>query len=325
MKKQSFFVFVILILTTSLFSNFSAATNACIDPPDEFETLVKYLEENNNIIKGELPIIMASEVKDNMKNPKYHVIDIRTESWFQYGHIKGAANVKAETLLTYFETKIKPADFDKIVLVCYSGQSAAYYAGLLKLAGYPNVASMKWGMSAWREDFANNAWNKNISNDFASKIESTEKEKQVKGEHPILKTGKTEGKDILKARLEELFAKPYNEYIVKSTDVFQNPANYYIVNYWDQTKCQGHLPGALHYNPEASLTNDLLTLPAKEKIVVYETTGQKAAYVVAYLNVLGYNTGNLAYGENSFMNNLLKEKGSDAFTKKEINMYPVVE
>ena len=62
-----------------------------------------------------------------------------------------------------------------------------------------------------------------------------------------------------------------------------------------------------------------------QKIVVYETTGQKAAYVVAYLNVLGYNTGNLAYGENSFMNNLLKEKGSDAFTKKEINMYPVVE
>ena len=134
---------------------------------------------------------MASEVKDNMKNPKYHIIDIRTESWFEYGHIKGAANVKAETLLTYFETKIKPADFDKIVLVCYSGQSAAYYASLLRLAGYPNVASMKWGMSSWREDFANNAWNKNISNDFASKIESTEKEKQVKGEHPILKTGKT--------------------------------------------------------------------------------------------------------------------------------------
>jgi len=325
MKKQSFFVSVIFILTTALFSNFSAATNSLIDPPDEFETLVKYLDENNNIINGELPIIMASEVKDNMKNPKYHVIDIRTESWFQYGHIKGAANVKAETLLTYFETKIKPADFDKIVLVCYSGQSAAYYAGLLKLAGYSNVASMKWGMSSWREDFANNAWNKNISNDFASKIESTEKEKLVKGEHPILKTGKTEGKDILKARLEELFAKPYNEFIVKSTDVFENPENFYIVNYWGQDKCQGHLLGSLHYNPEASLTNDLLTLPAKEKIVVYEATGQKAAYVVAYLNVLGYNTGNLAYGENSFMNNLLKDKGSDAFTKKEINMYPVVE
>lgn len=325
MKKQSFFVFVILLISTAFFGSFSAMATSDIDPPDEFETLVSYLETNNNFINGELPILMASEVKDNMKNPKYQIIDIRTNSWFDYGHIKDAANVKAEDLLSYFETKIKPADFDKIVLVCYSGQSAAYYSSLLRLAGYPNVYSMKWGMSSWREDFANNAWNKNIKNDFAEKLETIENAKPVVNVHPVLKTGKTDAKDILKARLTELFTKPYSEFIVKSTDVFEKPANYYVVNYGDQNKCEGHIPGALHYTPEASLTNDLLTLPADQNILVYEATGQKAAYIVAYLNVLGYNTGNLAYGENSFMNNLLKEKGWDAFTKKEINMYPVVE
>jgi rhodanese-related sulfurtransferase len=325
MKKSSFFLITIFISATVLLSSFTNSDNNTFNPPDEFKTLLNYLENNNNYIENELPLIMANEVKKNYKNSKYHIIDIRSNSWFDYGHIKNAANVKAENLLTYFENTIKPSDFDKIVMVCYSGQSASYYASLLRLAGYDNVYSMKWGMSSWREDFANNSWKKNVKNDFASKIETIEKTKPELGSHPKLNTGKTEAEDILRVRLEKLFATPYKEYIIKSLDVFENPNNYYIVNYWDQEKCEGHIPGALHYTPNASLSKDLLTLPIDEKIVVYEATGQKAAYIVAYLNVLGYNTGNLAYGENSFMNNVLKEKGKDAFTKKEINMFPVIE
>ncbi|ARV15696.1 rhodanese-like domain-containing protein [Polaribacter sp. SA4-12] len=325
MKKSSFFLITIFISATVLLSSFTNSTNDTFNPPNEFKTLLNYLENNNNYIENELPLIMADEVKKNYKNSKYHIIDIRTDSWFDYGHIKNAANVKAENLLTYFENTIKPSDFDKIVMVCYSGQSASYYASLLRLAGYDNVYSMKWGMSSWREDFANNSWKKNVKNDFASKIETIEKTKPALGSHPNLNTGKTEAKDILRVRLEKLFAIPYKEFIIKSLDVFENPNDYYIVNYWDQEKCEGHIPGALHYTPNASLSKDLLTLPIDEKIVIYEATGQKAAYIVAYLNVLGYNTGNLAYGENSFMNKVLKEKGRDAFTKKEINMFPVIE
>lgn len=325
MKKLSFFSIVLLIITIILFSSFIKTSNSTTNPPDEFETLLNYLETNNNFINGELPIISAEEVKKDLKNPKLHLIDIRNDSWFEYGHIKNAANIKSENLLHYFETKIKPSNFDKIVLICYSGQSAAYYTSLLRLAGYPNVFSMKWGMSSWREDFADNAWNKNIKNDFASKLETNESIKQETGTRPVLNTGKTEAKDILKARLVELFAKPYKDFIVKSIDIFENPNNYYIINYWDQNKCQGHIPGALHFTPEASLNKDLVTLPTNQKIVVYEATGQKAAYIVAFLNVLGYHTGNLAYGENSFMNEILKEKGGEAFTKKEINMFPVIE
>ncbi len=325
MKKSVIFLVALFISFTALTSSFGQVDIPTTNNPDEFETLVKYLETNTEFIEGELPLIMANEVKKNFKNPKYHIIDIRTESWFEYGHIKNAANVKSENLLTYFESTINPSDFDKIVMVCYSGQSASYFSSLLRIAGYDNVYSMKWGMSSWREDFANSAWNKNIKNDFVSKLETIEKAKPELGSHPILNTGKTEAKDILRAMLETLFATPYKDFIIKSLDIFETPDSYYIVNYWDQEKCEGHIPGALHYNPNASLTKDLRTLPTDQKIVVYEATGQKAAYIVAYLNVLGYNTGNLAYGENSFMNEVLKEKGWDAFTKKEINMFPVIE
>jgi len=331
MKNKSIFLLVLSISATALFSSFMTSditiTETNSNPPDEFEVLLNYLETTNTFVNTEsLPIIMADEVKKNMKNPKFHVIDIRNEGWFEYGHIKNAANVKAENLLTHFESTINPVDFDKIVLVCYSGQSAAYYSSLLKIAGYNNVYSMKWGMSSWREDFADNAWNKNIKNEYASKLESTERPNQVKDSHPILNTGKIEVKEILKARLETLFATPYKEFIVKSADVFENPSNYYVINYLEEDKCIGHIPGTFHFQPDAlSFTKDLLTLPANQKVVVYETTGQKSAYMVAYLNVLGYNTGNLAYGANSFMNELLKEKGEDAFSQREINMYPVIE
>ena len=136
MKKSSFFLITIFISATVLLSSFTNLENNTFNPPNEFKTLLNYLENNVNYIENELPLIMADEVKKNYKNSKYHIIDIRANSWFDYGHIKNAANVKAENLLTYFENTIKPSDFDKIVMVCYSGQSASYYASLLRLAGY---------------------------------------------------------------------------------------------------------------------------------------------------------------------------------------------
>ena len=334
MKKQSIYFIALLISTAALFSSFTSSNEnfnkANFNPHDEFEILLNYFETNGNFINSDASpaIINADEVKQNMKNPKYHIIDIRSESWFEYGHIKNAHNVKAGELLTYFENKIDPLDFDKIVLICYSGQSAAYFTSLLRLAGFDNVYNMKWGMSSWRVDFADNSWKKNITNTYADKLEVEENVKAESGAYPTLSTGNTNAKDILRVRLEKAFATPYKEYIVKSTDVFENPNNYYIVNYWDQDKySNGHIPGAIQYQPNSSLSSStfLSTLPTNKKVAVYGSTGQSTAYVVAYLNLLGYDTGNIAYGANSFMNKPLKEKGWDAFSNKEINMYPVIE
>jgi rhodanese-related sulfurtransferase len=230
--------------------------------------------------------------------------------------------------LNYFENTITPSDFDKIVLVCYSGQSAAYFSSLLRIAGYDNVYSMNWGMSSWRVDFAENSWLKNTKDDFADKVVTEASDKGPKGNLPALSTGKTEAEAILRARLEELFATPYKESIAKSSDVFANPDNYYIVDYNRMDRYEkGHIPNAVQYEPNGSLTStaDLMTLPADKKIVVNGTTGQETAYVVAYLDVLGYDASNIAYGANSYMHNTLKDNGWGAFTKKEVNMYPVVE
>jgi rhodanese-related sulfurtransferase len=328
MKKSILFLAALFISLTALTSSYAQTDNPATNTPDEFETLVNYLENNTSFIKGDLPIIMADELKKNFKNPKYHIVDIRTDSWFEYGHIKNAANIPSSDLLSYFESTINPADFEKIVLICYSGQSAAYYSGLLRMAGFDNVFSLKWGMSSWREDFANNAWTKNTKSSFADQLETVVNSKPEIGSHPVLNTGKTQAQEILKTRLEELFATPYKDFIVKSEDVFTTPGDYFVVNYNNvDVYNNGHIPGAVQYEPGSSLLveTDLTTLPIDKKVALYTATGQEAAYLVAYLNVLGYDMGNIAYGENGFMNEVLKDKGWDAFSKKEINMFPVIE
>ena len=328
MKKISIFSIAFFISTIALFSGFISFNST--QTANEFEILVKYLEGNGNFINSTASpsFIDADIVKKNMKNPKYHLIDIRSESKFEAGHIKNANFVKPTELLSYFDYEIDPAEFDKIVIVCYSGQTAAYYTSLLRLAGYDNVYSMKWGMSSWRLDFADYSWNKALNSDYAGKIETTKNPKAAKGSKPVLKTGESSGKDILTARLEKVFAVPYTESSVKSSVVFNNPSKYYIVSYRAADEySKGHIPKAINYKPNASLssTSDLYTLPTNKEIMVTDATGEGSAYVTAYLDLLGYDATNLSYGTNGFMYKIVKGNGWEAFSKKEINMFPVVE
>jgi len=333
MRKLSIILVLLLLPATLLVSSFkapSAIPEQNTNPPTEFETLLSFLETNRDFINTDAApaLIPADEVKKNLKNPKYHIIDIRSATWFEYGHVKNAVNVQTSDLLNHFENNIVPSEYDKIILICYSGQSAAYFTSLLRIAGYDNTHSMNWGMSSWRVDFAENSWLKNTSDDYVSKLETTVHEKAAKGTAPEIATGKSDGETILRARLEKAFATPYKESIVKSADVFENPATYYIIDYNGSDRyAMGHIPHAMQYDPQASLSSaaDLLTLPTDKKVLVYGPTGQETAYVVAYLNVLGYDAGNLAYGGNSFMHKDLKENNWEAFSKKEVNMFPVIE
>ena len=322
--------FVVLFIATTFLSSFkSVAQENLVKPLSEFELVVQHLESKGNFINTMAPaLILADEIKENLKNSKYLVLDIRSESWFEYGHIKNAKNIKAATLISYFENEIDPSNYDKITVVCYSGQSASYYTSLLRLYGYDNVFNLKWGMSSWAEEFATNVWMKNSKNTYADKLETTSNTMPDLQELPVLSTGKTTAEEILKDRIKKILTKPYKEFIVKADSVFNSPKDFYIVNYVNEEKYNlGHIEGSIRYQPKASLssTASLYTLPTNKQVLVSCMTGQSAAYIVAYLNVLGYNVANLAYGANSYMNTTLIEKGWNGFTEKEIKNYPVVE
>ena len=64
----------ILFIATILLSSFKSNTQQTqINDPSEFELLVQYLEANGNFINSELApaIILAPEIKENVKNKKY--------------------------------------------------------------------------------------------------------------------------------------------------------------------------------------------------------------------------------------------------------------
>jgi len=329
MKKITLSLVVLLTIST-LSSSFKCnAQDSLNTTTSEFALLVQHLESNGDFINSELApaITLASEVKENLKNKKHLVLDIRSESWFDYGHIKNSKNVKGPELLNYFKNEIDPATFEKITIVCYSGQSAAYYSSLLRLYGYNNVFNLKWGMSSWDEEFAN-SWIKNSKNTYADKLETTPNAMPELGKTPVLNTGKKEGAEILKERITKAFAKPYKEFIVKVDSLVKNPDNFYLVNYVNEEKYNfGHLKGAVRYQPSASLssTESLYTLPTNKTVLVSCSTGLSAAYTVAYLHILGYDVSNLAYGANSYMNTTLIEKGWNGFTETEIKNYPISE
>lgn len=329
MKKNKSLIMLFFITIMLLVAGNKIEAQETATAVSEFDQLVGHFETNNNFINGEVGslLVSAEEVKNNIKNDKYLVLDIRSDSWFEYAHIKNAKNVKAAELLDLFKTEINAADYDKIVMVCYSGQSAAYFAGLLRLAGYDNVYSMNFGMSSWRMDFAENAWLKNSKNDYAKKLETTENARPEQGATPELKTGKTTAPEILEARLADAITKPYKDFIIKPEDVFANPGDYFVVSFGNEEQYKnGHIPGAILYGPGCfSSEKGLATLPTDKKIALYGLTGQQTAYLVAYLNLLGYDVGNIAYGANGFMNDTLKDKDWNAFTKKQVNTYPVVE
>jgi rhodanese-related sulfurtransferase len=295
---------------------------------NESKILRQFFDKTGHIInqKNIPAMVSADDVFTNKHN--YHLIDIRTHSAYVKGHIDGAVNVKKEDLFDYMKFRISASNFDKIVFICYTNQSASYVAMMFRLLGYGNVYSMKYGMSACDRATAETKWWKNVSNKYASALETESNPKNKKSKYPKIMTGKKNAYEILEARVKLLLKK--SKFTVKADDVFANPEKYYIVNYWpEEYYLKGHIPGAVQYTPKKSLIpqTKLSTLPINKPIALYCYTGQHAAFVVAYLQVLGYEAYSVSYAANGFMHNKLISSGiGHAYDRnKHFKSYPLVE
>ena len=272
----------------------------------ESDELINYVESVVDI--GNLQSYITAENLLTLINAQQapYIIDIRGANDYALGHVPGAVNVPAADLLSHVEANVSSMD-DDIVVVCYSGQSAAFGTSLLKLAGYSNAKSLKFGMTSWHSDF--DSWSGNVSNYYFTFLETTENSKPAEGDLEEINTGFENGEDILDARIDAMYTAGFGAYAIDATMVTNNPSNYYIVNYWPNSEYlnPGHIPGAFNYIPGQSLklSSDLKTLPTDKTIVVYCYTGQTSAFVSAYLGVLGYDVKSLKFGANSmFTGNL---------------------
>jgi len=276
-------------------------------------------------------LIKPSAVYEEL-NGNNLIIDIRGPKTFASGHIKGAVNVDFTEIPDYFTSQIKPFEYDKIILVCYSGQISSYATSLLRLEGYGNVYSMRWGMSGWHRDFAEGTWLANVSSDYQDQLETKENPANPAGDLPALTEGESNGEVLLQERVKALFEEGYSDALITAEDVFEDPAHYYTINYERKDKYEsGHIPGAVRYKPGGTLgiVSEMQTIPTDREVVVYCNTGHNSSFVTAYLRLFGYDAKTLTFGNNAFMYDKMKEEESTLswlpFTEEEIEDFPYVE
>lgn len=298
----------------------------------ETSLLLKDLVDNGDYVNSQVfpSLIKASIVHENL-DKNVLIIDIRSLNQYSEGHIKGAVNKKFEELPTYFETGIKPFEYEKIILVDNDGQVSSYITSLLRLMGYGNVFAMRWGMCAWNLRYAQDGWLKDVSGKYENALERTINEKAAPERMPELSTGKITGAEIGAERVKKLFEEGTGSILITAEEVFSNPKKYYIINLERKDKYEdGHIPGAFRYKPEATLgfIDEMATIPTDKPVVVYCGTGHNSGFATAFLRLLGYQASTLKYGNNSFMYDKMVNQRTALswlpFTKEDVNDFEVV-
>ncbi|MBN1332537.1 MAG: rhodanese-like domain-containing protein [Synergistales bacterium] len=105
------------------------------------EAVESYFED---LKQGCNNLITCEQLTEIMENGKaVYILDIRAPEDFENGHLDGAVNVPWSELGDHLDEI--PKD-QKVVVCCYSGQSAGQVVSLMKILGY-NVCSLKGGMT----------------------------------------------------------------------------------------------------------------------------------------------------------------------------------
>ncbi len=267
---------------------------------NEFNVLTDYLEDGDpttlawvNNMSGWIKDY--SDVKDNLS--EYLVIDIRAADDYDAYHLPDAVH---STIPGVFDKAASSKE--RILVVCYSGQSAAYAHMLLRLKGY-EAYSLKFGMSSVRAE--NDVWTGKCSNQFADHENwvKTESPDLPTFDYPELSTDKESGEAILEDRITEA-ANTWGDRTISSGDVVDNPESFNIICYWPESDYMGygHIDGAYRVDPN-TLTRDgnLSVFDPAGNNVFYCYTGQTAAASIAYLKVVGYDVKSIVYGANNMI------------------------
>ena len=95
--------------------------------------------------------ISVEETRTKLERGKAKLIDVREESEWAAGHVRGAQHMGKGIIERDIEKKI-PDQNAEIILYCGGGYRSALTADALQRMGYTNVSSMKGGWRAWQED-----------------------------------------------------------------------------------------------------------------------------------------------------------------------------
>lgn len=297
MKSATRYLIVSLALAAVILAGCSEDTSMPEVGEGSFATLRTYLITNDLDLPDILTdwIINASDVEPNPS--AYYVMDIRSAELYNAGHIPGAVL----SSLAGIVTDAAMSGGKPIVVACKTGQSAAHAVVALRLSGYSDAMSLKWGMSGWNGAF--DLWTANTASiavghgNWSMDATAT----LAPHEYPILVTTAADGAGILAERVAAMLAGGFKG--VDADDVLASPGAYFINNYWAEADVAtyGHLDGAYRINPLTLDANEFMYYDPDETVVTYCWSGQTSSMVTAYLTVLGYDAKSLKFGANALI------------------------
>jgi rhodanese-related sulfurtransferase len=272
-----------------------------VDPPttDPFKEMTDYMVKNNMDLPNILNdwIVAPPKLADVQTFiGSYDIIDIRDKTHFDLGHIEGAVNSTLANILNTAANTTK-----EILVVCYTGQSAAHAVVALRLSGY-DAKVLTWGMSGWRADMAK-PWEDNSGP--VNGVNAIGHTNWVATNTTPVSTFNTpdltlsgSGAEMLKTRVKYMLDNGFKG--IPANDVLNDPTKYFINNYWAEGDVThyGHINTAYRINPISIANGEIKNLDATKTIVTYCWTGQTSSMVTAYLNVIGYNALSLKFGTN---------------------------
>jgi rhodanese-related sulfurtransferase len=329
--RKLFFLILPIVVAFPLLLSCGGEKNKGVKDIDGFAILIEYLESQADYInQAETPFFAtAIEVFANMSN-NYLVIDIRTAEEYENAHIENSLNVLPKDIVKFFEEKIHPPAFEKIVLVCNAGDASAFIAMGMRYLGYMNVFPLRFGLSSWDMEIAKEHRLKYISDSHRGKLETQVFDKNPPGDFPVIKTKHQYGYDILRERIIELLNQDINNYSIGFDEIDGNYTDYYVVSYWPKERYdKGHLYGSPRYQPRKSLkfNEQLNTLPLDKPIVLQCYSGNNSNFVAMYLSILGYDARSLLYGAGNYDYTTMKleePSGRHFAAEKDVSNYPLI-
>ena len=304
MKKLSLLLIGLLLVPTLFLTSCDKSddTGPVVVAEPTFTILKDYMVANqldiNNVISNPAGIKFVTGAPATYDAAEYKatyfIMDIRSSTAFAAGHIDGAINVPFGDILTQAANK----GGKKILVVCYTGQTACYGAALLRMYGHPNAQALKWGMTGWSD--TTDSWTAktgNVGSDSANWSFSGAPSLDLYSDL-VLNSLSVDGGEILKKRVEDVVAAGAK--FVSNADVVATPSDYFINNYFGEADYAGfgHITGANRILPLTLAGGEYKNLDTSAKVVTYCYTGQTSAVVTACLRVLGYDAYSLTFGMN---------------------------
>jgi hydroxyacylglutathione hydrolase len=113
-----------------------------------FDNVLGYLEASALTETQKVPQMSVEELKAKLKDNGLFLLDVRTPTEWQSGHIQGARHVPLSTFAK------QPPDLPndrKIAVICGSGYRSSIATSMLRSRGYLDVENVAGGMSAFSD------------------------------------------------------------------------------------------------------------------------------------------------------------------------------